>query len=59
MISLLFFMLKQFDLSISQLKDVIKLVEVIEKSMIDNECQIFIIRNFFRIQIFKNIVLNF
>ena len=36
MISLLFFMLKQFDWSISQLKDVIKLIEVIEKSMIDN-----------------------
>ena len=40
MISLLLFNLKQFDLSISQLKDFIKLTEVIGKSIIDNECQI-------------------
>ena len=40
MISLLFFKIKPFDLSISQLKDVIKLTEVIGKSIIDNECQI-------------------
>ena len=40
MIRLLLFNLKQFDLSISQLKDFIKLTEVIGKSIIDNECKI-------------------
>ena len=40
MISLLFFSLKHFDLSLSQLKDAIKLTEVIGKSIIDNEYQI-------------------
>jgi len=39
MSSLLFFNLKQFDLYLSQLKDAIKLTEVIGKSIIDNEYQ--------------------
>ena len=40
MISLLLINLKQFNLSTSQLKDFIKLTEVIGKSIIDNECRI-------------------
>ena len=40
MIRLLLINLKQFNLSISQFKDFIKLTEVIGKSMINNECQI-------------------
>ena len=40
MTSLLFFNLKQFDLSLSQLKNAIKLTEVRGKSIIDNEYQI-------------------
>ena len=39
MSSLLFYNLKQFDLYLSQLKDAIKLTEVIGKSIIDNEYQ--------------------
>ena len=59
MISLLFFKIKPFDLSISQLKDVIKLTEVIGKNIIDNEYQILYHSKLLRIQIFKYIVLNY